>query len=337
MNFQMIFSGPCAYIPNRLAGGEEPEGSWSALFLDTSLGLTVEEVEIAPHYTVLQLPIDLFDLPENVNNLEILRFQKDEGPSFAAIRLAGHRLRIETGNPTEIDPVLTALPPEVLEDPESATPEQRLSLKWLPTMENLLQGSGAVGTEDEPLFDGPLLPVEGNVAAHVILDQGRLVTHSLLPERAPENERPSIWGFRASPDQDPVATQAVAHTVALRIDPLTRPLRIHLTRGDEHIVIALKDTVQDDLVTVEVKNREMDEIVQFAQAEISEGAVDRDFKTLYKFSGLQQQSCPLPFLSRAGGVGSLRTTCGGALFAGFSQVLSAPLSDFLAVGGGEGQ
>lgn len=334
MKFEMIFSGPCAYVPNRLAGDPDPAPSWSAILPDASLGMTVGEVEIAPHYTVLKIPDDLFELTGDIGTLEILRFQKDDGPMFAAIRLKGHEVRIETGNPVQFEPVFIDLPQEVLEDPSLATPAQMESLNWLPAIEELLPGAGTVGNADEVFFENTL-PTEGNIAARVILDQGRLVTHSLLPDTAPANEPPSIWGFRAFPGHPSIATQAVAHAVTLQIDPLTAPLIIHLADADHAVEITLKKGLPaDQEVSVEVKNREMDEIVQFADGEIEVDSVDRDFKSLYLFSGMEQESGPLPFLRRGGGVGSLRTTCGGARFEGFGDEIAAALNFPAADGGG---
>jgi len=296
--------------------------------------MTVGEVEITPHYTVLKIPDDLFELSGDVGTLEILRFRKNDGPVFAAIRLKGHEVRIETGAQVPFEPILIELPQKTLEDPSLATPTERESLDWLPAIEELLPGAGTVGNPDEVLFENSL-PAEGSIAARVILDQGRLVTHSLLPDKALANERPSIWGFRAFPGHPSIATQAVAHAVALRIDPLTVPLIIHLTDGDNEVQVTLKGGLPaDQEVSVEVKNREMDEIVQLADGKIDEDSVDSDFKSLYLFSGMEQKSCPLPFLRRGGGLGSLRTTCGGARFEGFGDEIAAALNLPAADGGG---
>ncbi len=333
MNFQIVFSGVCAYVPNRLADDPAPAPSWSALLPEASEGLTVNDVTLTPHYSVLQFPTDLFEVDED---LITLRFRKDGGREFGLIQLSGHQIRIETGAPKPFNPVFIEIDQATLEDPSLATEQQKTSLKWLPAMEDLLPGSGVFGNNNESFFKGPL-PTQGDIAAHVIIDQGDLMTYSLIPDlAATPTERPSIWGFHVSPNDPLKAKQAVAHAIALRIDPLTVPLAIHLFKdGQDPRVLRFKDdAVGEETVTIEIKNREMDEVLRFAEGKIPVGTVDIDFKALYMLSGMEQEPCPLPFMAKEGGLGCLRTTCGGGGFKGFASNLKGALAAFTAAGGG---
>lgn len=331
MKLQILFSGPCAYVPNRIVTDPQPAApSWSAIFPDVTRGLSVGGAELMPHYTVLQFFTDLFHFDDEIVDL---RFRKKGGREFALVLLSGHQIRIETGESTPFRPVLEPLDEQTLATGRPATQQQRDSLAWLPFLEDLFPGAGVLGNDDNDYFDGAF-PVEGNLGAHVLLEQGELVTHSLTPDLAPPNQQPSIWDFRVPPEGPVLRRQAVAHTVALRIDPLTPPLSIRLTKGGTSRLISLREGVEESPLTIEIKNREMDEILRIAQGQIAEGTLDIDFKALYMFSGKHMAPCPLPVLFRAGGLGCLRTTCGGGGFVAFSESLADTLARFPATHGG---
>jgi hypothetical protein len=285
------------------------------------LGRKVGGVDLAPHFSTLVFPTDRFE----TNTDPHIRFRQQTGPELGIILLRGSQIRFHSAERQPFSANEMALSKEILANGPSNSDELR-SLAWIPRIEELLAGAGTLGRPGSLLFSpNSGLPVAGNIAAHVLLDTGSLVTHTVFPVAAGQQEgRPNIFGFRVDAGTELVTTQATACAVALELSDLHSPLEIRIAGAGGVLTLTLRPPSSGD-VEIELSNRELEETFRLAIGEISEGDVDRDFKVLYFLSGNEGKNCPLPFLLRAAssiGVGTRRTTCGGARFEGFANGLA---------------
>jgi hypothetical protein len=324
--FRVVLSGPCAYVPNTVVGSGTPATSWSAVMPQLNIGRTIEESSgqvftIPRHFTVLQYPTALFDTDFPPD----LVLQRKDEPAFGIVLLSRARIRILTAESPAYIPNDCGLSDAELA--QGGVDANSSCIDWIPRIERLFAGAGTFGRNDMDLFDAESGFPGAAVAAHTLLDHGRLVADSLVPKDfSPPGTKPPLWGFRVNPDLPNKATQSVAYTVALELNRLSAPVQIAIESAMPTRNLKLRFGTTANPVEIEVKNREFDEIVKVATGTIQTNEVDRDFKILYFLSQQEANPTPLPFLLREGGAGTLRATCGGGQFEGFDSSLAAAMA-----------
>lgn len=321
--FRIVFSGPGAFVPNKIAGSGGSATSWSLVMPQLDHERQIGRYRIRSHYSVVQYPSGILD-PGGPVDLTFTNLQKE---SFELVRLNGHQVRIRTvkAAPLIIEP--EDLPKDVLDFSIPPSLDQLKALAWIPSTERTCSGAGTFGPLPTGFFNlANGFPNEGDTAAHVIIDKGNLMTLTLGPPGTdPAKGKLRLWDFKLPGTKDAEFTQGVAFSTALVLRDLTDPIEIVLatSAGSRSLKIsAATQANPPEIIEVEIKTREMDEVVGFDDSTLQEGEADQDFRVVHLFSNSQNKRCLLPHLSSKvpfGGLGTIRATCGCARFAGFHK------------------
>jgi hypothetical protein len=343
--FRVVFSGPCAYMPN-IVEGEDPGNakSWSVILPDIRKRWEGEEegdkVAVDPHRAVVQFPRAKFDtsVPPDID----LKVRDPDGGvrETGIFLLSGHRVTFDLPGAEglnildqDIDLETMASQDAVLKLLQSRDDRWRRSMKWLPAMSWLCRDLQWFGREGVRFFrreEGETgFPQKGTIAGHVLIEKGSLGTHEIDTVTTVDRPIvPTIWEFRphGAPVDKGNHRQALAKSIALEARNLERPVTITLTyRPGTKETITLKPEHCRGEVEFEIKNRELEEIFlpRPDGVEIERYPVDLDFRYMYtRAKGYVPESkeYPLPHLIAGGDGGNETATCGGVGTSGFASV-----------------
>lgn len=129
------------------------------------------------------------------------------------------------GGPSKITALWRPAPPEGVEPPQfPENEEQEVFLDWLPSLQKILPGAPA------PRRGGSFELPAGQVAGRVRFTAGTLFAAEVVRKM---NNSYVVWDFKQGNQFNPQASQAIADLVILRLEGLTRPVRIEgHTAGD---------------------------------------------------------------------------------------------------------
>lgn len=352
--FRVVFSGPCAYVPN-IVEGDDPGNakSWSVILPDIHKRWPGEEngdkVAVDPHRAVVQFPKAKFDTSEPPD-IDLIVQDPDEGPRESGLfLLKGHRVTFDLPGAEDlnvldqdIDLGVMASQDAVLELLQSRDDRWRRSMKWLPAMSWLFKDLQWFGKEGVHFFrkeKGEVgFPQKGTIAGHVLLKHGALGTHEI--DTVVTDDRPvvpTIWEFRpyGESDNEKNRRQALAKSIALEARDLEKPATITLTyRPGTQKVLTLKPEYCQGEVEIEIKNRELEEIFlpHPDDDEVEPYQVDLDFRYMYtRAKGYipEWKGYPLPHLSAGADEGGNETaTCGGVKPSGFASAYKEIVSNW---------
>jgi hypothetical protein len=342
--FRVVFSGPCAYVPNIVEGDDPGKAkSWSVILPDIHERWPGEEkgdkVAVDAHRAVVQFPRAKFDTsaPPDID----LTVRDPDGGSRESglFLLKGHRVTFDLPGAEylnvldqDIDLEIMASQDAVLELLQSKDDRWRRSMKWLPAMSWLCKDLQWFGNEGVDFFrkeEGEVgFPQKGTIAGHVLLKHGLLGTHEI--DTVTTEDRPivpTIWEFRpyCAPVDKGNRRQALAKSVALEASNLKRPVTITLTyRPGTEKTLTLKPEHCSGEVEIEIKNRELEEIFlpRPDDDEIERYPIDLDFRYMYtQAKGYipEWKGYLLPHLFAGGDGGNETATCGGTKPSGFAN------------------
>ncbi len=338
--FRMVFSGLCAFVPNRLASDGAPASSWSVLIPELSRSRRIirpvpeggndRRIQIPPHFPSIVFPRRFLDQSTKPTTLFFRRPMEEE--SGVAL-LDSERLLIRFPEQARQRDLKPDLRPREADLPDFA--QGPWSLRWLIAMEEMLAGAGEVQTQD--LFSG-LRPQEGTLAGHILLDDGILHTHSF----AEPGRNVALWRFEDPEDAGGPAQgdgRPVAYTVALEIPDAEGPVELRFEKPDAFVTrrqsLMLAPDPEVSEIEVTLNNREFEEVVGLGDGTFGQGSFDRDVEihhTLSAQAGAVGRR--LPRLAGAfpeGGLGGERLTCGEVEFTGFDGDFDDRLDDIASL------
>ncbi len=355
--FRVIFSGPCFYIPNFVQPEDDKTiteaKSWSVILPNIKKGRSKDfqdkkyehDISITPHHSVLVYDTEHFC----AGSIKDLVFNRKDGKPKGVLLLENKQISIGSKKNTAVTTNRSSvdrLTKRSRENISNLREDQLKSLCWLPSMGDLAPDMAWFG-DDDKFFTHHGYPDPGNgyIAAHVLLKTGHLYTHTIS---GMQENVPLIWQFRpaGSAQNNAYKTQAVAYEVALEILEIEDPLSITLSGiNSEGNPTTQTLTVKGDLpdnttVTVEIKNRELQEIFLSGEDELAKSItvetedgpkdvdVDIDFRVLYEDVlgyGLPGKEYPLAHrvTDDESSGGGERATCGGTKLQGFSSLSNA--------------
>jgi hypothetical protein len=200
-------------------------------------------------------------------------------------------------------------------------------MDWLPAMSWLRQKLQWFGFDSTRYFEPAHgYPQAKTLAAHVLLKKGTLIANELDTIPLDSDLAPTIWEFmphNATPGSGS-RNQALAKSIALEVS-MTDPVSIIIASSpSEKSTITLKNDKLTGIRSIEIKNRELEEIFVPDGFEFERPMVDLDFRYMYKHAAGYDPKLldyPLPYLLKGGGGGNEVGTCGGNRFSGFSKTL----------------
>jgi hypothetical protein len=321
---RVVFSGPCAYVPNIVEGVEGAAASWSVLLPNLSRGWSGDKdgIRADRHLAVLSYNPSNFkssggDPDIKIKSLDAQLMYKE----YDVFLLDSCQVTFDASAALTVDKSSIE---GVREYPEKVSallanndPLLR-SMEWLPSMNWLrsrLQWFGS--REPDYYFDERGRPNSRNSAlsAHVLVKAGNLVAGNL---DVTSKGQPTIWAFRPyqAPEGMRERKQALAGSVVLEL-PLQTVVTVKYP--EQEVKITSVQTSGD--VTLEIKNREAEEILMPDTFEFEPQGVDFDFRYLYTHGKHYDPDClcyPVPLQVYPGGGGNQAGTCGGNQFQGFS-------------------
>lgn len=345
--FRVIFSGPCAYVPNRVEGGGQA-ASWSVILpnLRERWPGDADGLSIDPHLAVLQFDETAFhrlrevdgqgkeiDPPPPDVRLGRLDRRDNTYEESALYELEGMRITLDIPDAAPFRPASGVVLPLELKDRErilGLPDEKRRSLAWLPSLSWLRPQAAHFGRYDPAEYFDPgndYYPNKARTAAHVVLTKGELATAEIDTQLTQNGRRPTIWEFRPYQDQayQNARRQAVARKLMLEASILDDPVTVTIATGqNQRIRLQLKAARRSGVVTIEIKNRELEEIFRPGGREASVVEVDEDFRYLYSHAYSYEPDATdylLPHLVEYQDAGNDSATCGGTGFSGFSKKL----------------
>ncbi len=353
--FRVIFSGPCAYVPNRVEGDSRVAKSWSVILPNLSKRWpvkadgeatdekTADGISVDPHLAVLQFDETAFVVEEgglgDGNNrrrspdVRLGLRRSDESYAESSLYLLdGWRVHFEIPDAPELGLANAEVGDDLLGDKDRILrlpEEQRRSLVWLPALSWLRPGVEHFGRADRTYFGTDAYPKKGTVAGHVLLTHGELATaeiDSVVPVNQPREA--TIWEFRPRDNEGYGGRcQAVARRVMLEATWLEKPVTVVLSpSAKRQFRLKLKAARSTGVVEIEIKNRELEEIFLPGGSENDlEVDLDEDFRYLYShikgYDPLAKDYL-LPHRVKGGGAGNNSATCGGKQGSGFSRELA---------------
>ncbi|MFY9823073.1 MAG: hypothetical protein WAM82_16950 [Thermoanaerobaculia bacterium] len=342
--FRVVFSGPCAYLPNIVEGDEGPATSWSVVLPYMKNRWPGErdgdKISVDSHLAVVQFSEAQFqtsvppDIRLAVRNDEDERYQES-----GLYLLDGHRITFDLPGAETLKVVEQKIDPKVMSDQDAvlellknADPKTK-SMSWLPAMSWLRKNLQWFGRDGIAFFQNGF-PQKGTLAGHVLLKQGSLVAHEI--DTVPKNDGtmvPTIWEFRPpgtrSNDKNP--RQALAKSIALEVNELKKPVTVTIAFSpDVKKTLTLKAKSCKGVVEIQIKNRELEEIFLSDSGEFESHPVDLDFRYMYtQAQGYDPKAkYPLPCLFEGGDAGNERGTCGGHRFSGYSKAQQATVKSW---------
>lgn len=332
--FRIVFSGPCAFVPNRLSGDENPASSWSVLIPELTRGRTIvrptaegeSRIAIPPHFPAVVFPRRLL---ASGTKSTALFFRRPPGEEFGVALLDSERLVIRFPEQNRNRQLRPSLEPRQGDRPDFEA--GRWSLQWTIPIEDLLAGAGEVRSRD--VFDNGA-PQQGSLAGHVLLDDGDLYTHSF----SEVGGRVSLWAFGdpERPDEElPQAGRPVSYTVALDIPDAEGTVELRFEKpsvlGTITQRLFLNPDPESPDIEVLLSHRELEEVVGLGNVTPADGEFDRDYEAHYTLSAqAEAQGRRLPRLVGTispFGFGGHRLTCGTSLFEGFDAEFEAVLEE----------
>ncbi len=334
-NFTAVFSGPCAYVPNKVPSTIGPASTWSVILPNLQTGWTNATQQVDRHQAVVQYDPAVWTASEKPD-LELTINGPGGTHKSSVFRLRATQMSFVLPGAADFKPNLVSVPDAEKKDPdkiELLSQQQLNSLVWLAPLEKLVPGFGWFGRQFESYFDGNGLPAPaGRVAGHVLLRHGTLGTHEL--DRAnPDGlgrRLARIWDFRDPSVFAPanLFVQAVALSLALTAENLGAP---EVTLRQPQRTITLTPVASGGQVSLEIKNRELENIIGLPE-EPDESKVDRDFRFLYNHDQQGQEDetrYPLPhLLPISGGIGGETATCGGSGSKGFAERFKSTIAQW---------
>jgi len=331
--FRVVFSGPCAYMPNIVEGGGGTAMSWSVILPDIRAGWPGgdDDIQADRHYPVLLYAPDDFDSDTDPD--VILRLKDNHGSYHDRnlFNLNGHRVTFDFPDISDlkiedvtIAPFVRGDEAEILKLMARKDPLLQ-SMDWLPSMNWLRQKLQWFGSDNDNYFLVDGYPRQGTIAAHVLVKSGKLVADEIdtvIDQNS--DEVPTIWEFRSKCDKPGAGSriQALAKSIALEVD-LEKPASIYISTSTATATLTLKNNKLTDVRGIEIKNRELEEIFLLDGREIEGQNVDWDFRYMYKHAAGYDPTLlnyPIPH-KLSPGAGNEVGTCGGNRFSGFAKRL----------------
>jgi hypothetical protein len=132
---------------------------------------------------------------------------------------------------------------------------------------------------------------------------------------------PTIWEFMSKGAYQGTGfrSQALAKSIALEAT-LSQPAKVYISTPDKTVTLTLNKLTGTR--SIEIKNRELEEIFLPGGLEVEREPVDLDFRYMYRHAYGYDSTLldyPLPHLIPTGGAGNEVGTCGGNRFSGFSS------------------
>ncbi|HEX7180910.1 MAG TPA: hypothetical protein VF756_03650 [Thermoanaerobaculia bacterium] len=339
--FRVIFSGPCAYVPNIVEGGDPGSAkSWSVILPDIRKGLRAEDtadgVRVDRHRAVVQFPKAKFDTPV-LPDIDLTVRDPDREPQGLFL-LDGHRVTFDIPGAKDLEVLDQEIDLDManqnavlgLLNPENPEDLRRKSMKWMPDMSWLSEKLQWFGREDVGYFREEEehfgFPEAGAIAGHVLLKHGSLGTHKIDKLSTDGQAVPTIWEFRPHGAEvgKGIRRQALANSIALEASNLEKPVTITVAYSPTaQKTLTLKLDHCEGEVEIYIKNRELEEIFLPRRfAEFEPHPVDVDFRYLYtqaKGYAPESKEYHLPHRVEGGNGGNEVGTCGGTKFSGFAS------------------
>lgn len=337
--FRVVFSGPCAYLPNLVEGEKGPATSWSVVLPYLKNGWSGEEngdgTSADRHLGVVQFSEALFQTSEPPDIR--LAVRDEEARSYqqsSLFLLNGHQITFDLPGAETLKVVEQEIDPKVMSDQKAVqqllkdSDARMRSMSWLPAMSWLRKELQWFGRDGITFFQDNGFPQKNTLAGHVLLKQGSLIANEIdtVPEEGSNTTVPTIWEFRPPPytdANDKNHRQALAKSIALEVEGLEKPVTITIAFSpDVKKTLTLKAVPATGVVEIQIKNRELEEIFLSDSGEFEQHPVDLDFRYMYtQAQGYDPNAkdYPLPCLYAASGGGNERGTCGGHRFSGYSK------------------
>ena len=351
--FRVVFSGPCAYVPN-IVKGDDPGSakSWSVILPDLHKGWTGDDdkVQADRHLAALLYSPHDFDSDTNPDAILLVKDSYEVYQHSSLFFLTGHRITFDlpdaaglTIEDVPLDPRTRGDQAKVLELLTKNPPDPLLrSMDWLPAMSWLQQSFEwewfGYNNPDYYFRDHGLpddgYPVTGVLAAHVLLKQGTLIANEIdVRPKSTGGILPIIWEFMplGGSTGSGFQNQALAKSIALEVTmPDDKAASITLSYSpDITTTLTLKNL--SGTRSIEIKNRELEEIFLPGRYEYEPQQIDLDFRYLYSHASLYDPKYlryPLPHLLYGTGAGNETGTCGGNRFSGFATGFGAVIGNW---------
>lgn len=266
--FRVLFSGLCAFVPNKPFEQEDGPPLEVTVLLQNllrpaSLVGSPDGDALDPHFPSLEF--DLADLhPLSPRKPDLRREDNGKG----ACLLFGEDISFDLALPEGVERKLSipaTKQPET--DLKQSTPENQDSLFWLARLEKAAPDQFV----DPKLLDGPLLGGEKLVLARLKLDHGFLRV-SRLSER--------VCSFIPVDGVEPYEQQ-IATELALDIDGVEGPTSIVLRAPDGlERVLMLSPVRRSRLLEIRIQNREIDDLLGIPRSLLPEREL-ADFQVHY--------------------------------------------------------
>lgn len=242
--FRIVFSGLCAFVPDKpLASGGSPT-SVIVLFRDLKSGLTLPgDLHVLPHFPMVEF---------NLQNRRPGSTRPLDSSVLGLCILASEDLTIGIENASSIYPNYLKVKNPVPKDPQNPTADEKESLFWLPLMENAVPGALV-----NPQLLGDLDPTQSLLAGRAFLTMGTLSTR-LIQE--------GTWIFGAVGDPSTRSTEKekyFSESLALEIGGLEDNVELSFkkfgTSKGQTLILGPNPEAPEAVVEVLIVNREFPE------------------------------------------------------------------------------